>query len=155
MQFCSVGGSVAAVARVLYFTLPSISLHRSFSALNDIHARWIPSGEAFHILDLNHLKNKTLPSFFQHSRFQSLHPLFHRDHELHKLRRRFCPGVDGQKQCGNDFGFEGNRGIGSPVPSDEGFIYNAEMAIDDPEHGKLKRQHSYTWTGSPKRSQDH
>jgi len=41
------------------------------------------------------------------------------------------------------------------VPSDEGFIYDAEMAIDDPEHGKLKRQRSYTRTGSPKRSQDH
>eukprot|EP00957_Ditylum_brightwellii_P087355 6649044-Ditylum_brightwellii.AAC.1 len=39
--------------------------------------------------------------------------------------------------------------------SDEGFIYDTEIAIDDPEHGKLKRHCSYTQTGSSKRSQDH
>jgi len=82
---------------------------------------WLPGGDAFRISDLDRLQNETLPSFFRHSRFQSLvrqlnfynfrkvnrertfwvyrHPLFHRDrpNELHLLRRKTCPGVDGRK----------------------------------------------------------
>lgn len=83
--------------------------------------QWTPDGEAFRISDLTRLESETLPSFFRHSRFQSLvrqlnfynfrkinrertfwvyyHPLFHRDRpqELHKLRRRTCPGFDGRR----------------------------------------------------------
>ena len=81
----------------------------------------MPSGDAFRISDLHRLENETLPTFFRHKRFQSLvrqlnfynfrkvnrertfwvyrHALFHRDRpsELHLLRRRTCPGVDGRK----------------------------------------------------------
>lgn len=83
---------------------------------------WVPAGDAFRISDLQRLENETLPSFFRHSRFQSLvrqlnfynfrkvnrernfwiyrHKQFHRDRpeQLHLLRRRTCPGVDGRKQ---------------------------------------------------------
>eukprot|EP00804_Cyclotella_cryptica_P008833 CCRYP_013072-RA/>CCRYP_013072-RA protein AED:0.24 eAED:0.24 QI:395/0.33/0.25/1/0.33/0/4/0/413 len=83
---------------------------------------WVSNGEAFRISDLSRLESETLPSYFRHSRFQSLvrqlnfynfrkvnrertfwvyhHPLFHRDrpHDLKKLRRRTCPGFDGRKQ---------------------------------------------------------
>lgn len=82
--------------------------------------QWVPSGQAFRINDISRLEKETLPSYFRHSRFQSLvrqlnfynfrkvnrertfwvyyHPLFHRDQEenLHNLRRRTCPGVDGR-----------------------------------------------------------
>merc|ERR1719469_1044516 len=33
---------------------------------------WLPGGDAFRISDLDRLQNETLPSFFRHSRFQSL-----------------------------------------------------------------------------------
>jgi len=86
------------------------------------HIKWVPAGDAFRISDLQRLENETLPSFFRHSRFQSLvrqlnfynfrkvnrernfwiyrHKQFHRDRpqQLHLLRRRTCPGVDGRKQ---------------------------------------------------------
>lgn len=98
---------------------------------------WLPSGDAFRISDLQRLENETLPTFFRHKRFQSLvrqlnfynfrkvnrertfwvyrHRLFHRDRpeELHLLRRRTCPGVDGRKlrPDGNDSNIvEGNSG---------------------------------------------
>jgi len=82
---------------------------------------WLPQGDAFRISDLEKLEAETLPTYFRHSRFQSLvrqlnfynfrkvnrertfwvyrHPLFHRDkpQNLHLLRRRTCPGVDGRK----------------------------------------------------------
>jgi len=83
---------------------------------------WTPAGDAFKIgADLQRLEAETLPQYFRHSRFQSLvrqlnfynfrkvnrertfwiykHRLFHRDHpeDLHLLRRRTCPGVDGRK----------------------------------------------------------
>mmetsp|Transcript_13946 Transcript_13946/g.32461 ORF Transcript_13946/g.32461 Transcript_13946/m.32461 type:complete len:530 (-) Transcript_13946:314-1903(-) len=84
---------------------------------------WTPSGDAFIIgSDLNRLESETLPQYFRHNRFQSLvrqlnfysfrkinrernvwiykHNLFHRDRpeDLHQVRRRTCPGVDGRKQ---------------------------------------------------------
>ena len=87
-----------------------------------ITPQWTPSGDAFRIgADLNRLESETLPQYFRHSRFQSLvrqlnfynfrkvnrertfwiykHRLFHRDkpQDLHLLRRRTCPGVDGRK----------------------------------------------------------
>lgn len=85
--------------------------------------QWTPSGDAFIIgSDLHRLETETLPKYFRHNRFQSLvrqlnfysfrkinrernvwiykHNLFHRDRqeELHLVRRRTCPGVDGRKQ---------------------------------------------------------
>ncbi|KAL3764731.1 hypothetical protein ACHAWO_008726 [Cyclotella atomus] len=84
--------------------------------------KWTPDGSSFRITDLPRLESETLPSYFRHSRFQSLvrqlnfynfrkvnrerniwvyhHPQFHRDHpqDLGKLRRRTCPGFDGRKQ---------------------------------------------------------
>ena len=85
------------------------------------------------------LESETLPQFFRHSRFQSLvrqlnfynfrkvnrertfwiykHRLFHRDrpHDLHLLRRRTCPGVDGRKNR-----FSHSRRDGEAEDSDEG-----------------------------------
>lgn len=85
--------------------------------------QWTPSGDAFIIgSDLQRLESETLPTYFRHNRFQSLvrqlnfysfrkinrernvwiykHNLFHRDRkeDLHLVRRRTCPGVDGRKQ---------------------------------------------------------
>jgi hypothetical protein len=85
--------------------------------------QWTPSGDAFVIgSDLKRLEEETLPLYFRHNRFQSLvrqlnfysfrkvnrernvwiykHELFHRDHpdDLHLVRRRTCPGLDGRKQ---------------------------------------------------------
>lgn len=85
--------------------------------------QWTPEGDAFIIgSDLKRLESETLPQFFRHNRFQSLvrqlnfysfrkinrernvwiykHELFHRDRQedLHLVRRRTCPGVDGRKQ---------------------------------------------------------
>lgn len=85
--------------------------------------QWCPSGDAFIIgSDLKRLESETLPQFFRHNRFQSLvrqlnfysfrkinrernvwiykHSLFHRDRpqDLHLVRRRTCPGLDGRKQ---------------------------------------------------------
>jgi len=72
--------------------------------------------------DLKRLESETLPQYFRHNRFQSLvrqlnfysfrkinrernvwiykHELFHRDRpeDLHLVRRRTCPGLDGRKQ---------------------------------------------------------
>ena len=84
--------------------------------------KWTEKGDAFRIgSDLNRLESETLPQYFRHSRFQSLvrqlnfynfrkvnrertfwiykHNLFHRDRpeDLHLLRRRTCPGADGQR----------------------------------------------------------
>ena len=94
------------------FVLPFLSLD---------HGQWVPNGEAFRITDLRRLESETLPSYFRHSRFQSLvrqlnfynfrkinrertfwvyyHPLFHRDfpEKLTQLRRRTCPGFDGRR----------------------------------------------------------
>jgi len=71
---------------------------------------------------LQRLESETLPQYFRHNRFQSLvrqlnfysfrkinrernvwiykHALFHRDRpeDLHLVRRRTCPGLDGRKQ---------------------------------------------------------
>eukprot|EP00581_Thalassiosira_minuscula_P012300 CAMPEP_0183720116 /NCGR_PEP_ID=MMETSP0737-20130205/12820_1 /TAXON_ID=385413 /ORGANISM="Thalassiosira miniscula, Strain CCMP1093" /LENGTH=573 /DNA_ID=CAMNT_0025949931 /DNA_START=92 /DNA_END=1813 /DNA_ORIENTATION=+ len=95
---------------------------------------WVPSGEAFRISDLSRLESETLPQYFRHSRFQSLvrqlnfynfrkinrertfwvyyHPLFHRDRpeEMHKLRRRTCPGFDGRRN-------RPNQSVSPPPPS--------------------------------------
>jgi len=95
---------------------------------------WVPSGEAFRISNLARLEAETLPQYFRHSRFQSLvrqlnfynfrkinrertfwvyyHPLFHRDRpeEMHKLRRRTCPGFDGRRN-------RPNQDVSPPPPS--------------------------------------
>jgi len=87
--------------------------------------QWVPSGEAIRISNLARLESETLPQYFRHSRFQSFvrqlnfynfrkinggrtfwvyyHPLFHRDRpeEMHKLRRRTCPGFDGRRNRPN------------------------------------------------------
>ena len=97
-------------------------MYLTLSIFFSIELQWLPSGDAFRISDLHRLENETLPTFFRHRRFQSLvrqlnfynfrkvnrertfwvyrHQLFHRDkpEELHLLRRRTCPGVDGRKQ---------------------------------------------------------
>mmetsp|Transcript_15554 Transcript_15554/g.31584 ORF Transcript_15554/g.31584 Transcript_15554/m.31584 type:complete len:603 (-) Transcript_15554:232-2040(-) len=98
-----------------------LKLYQMVNGAPDNILSWTPDGEAFRISDLTRLESETLPSFFRHSRFQSLvrqlnfynfrkinrertfwvyfHPLFHRDRpqELHKLRRRTCPGFDGRR----------------------------------------------------------
>eukprot|EP00559_Dactyliosolen_fragilissimus_P005498 CAMPEP_0184872252 /NCGR_PEP_ID=MMETSP0580-20130426/41178_1 /TAXON_ID=1118495 /ORGANISM="Dactyliosolen fragilissimus" /LENGTH=480 /DNA_ID=CAMNT_0027375015 /DNA_START=402 /DNA_END=1841 /DNA_ORIENTATION=+ len=98
-----------------------LKLYQMVNGAPDDVISWLPSGDAFRISDLNRLENETLPTFFRHKRFQSLvrqlnfynfrkvnrertfwvyrHALFHRDRpgELHLLRRRTCPGVDGRK----------------------------------------------------------
>lgn len=88
-----------------------------------VQFQWTPCGDAFIIgSDLVRLESETLPQYFRHNRFQSLvrqlnfysfrkinrernvwiykHKLFHRDRpeDLHLVRRRTCPGVDGRKQ---------------------------------------------------------
>jgi len=98
-----------------------LKLYQMVNGAPDEVISWLPSGDAFRISDLSRLESETLPTFFRHKRFQSLvrqlnfynfrkvnrertfwvyrHPLFHRDRpsELHLLRRRTCPGVDGRK----------------------------------------------------------
>ena len=102
-----------------YCFLPVFSNTSTFRAFSC--SQWTQCGDAFRISDLNRLENETLPTYFRHRRFQSLvrqlnfynfrkvnrernfwvykHPLFHRDkpEDLHLLRRRTCPGVDGRK----------------------------------------------------------
>eukprot|EP00804_Cyclotella_cryptica_P026569 CCRYP_020449-RA/>CCRYP_020449-RA protein AED:0.12 eAED:0.12 QI:270/1/1/1/1/1/2/312/526 len=99
-----------------------LKLYQMVNGAPDDILSWVSNGEAFRISDLSRLESETLPSYFRHSRFQSLvrqlnfynfrkvnrertfwvyhHPLFHRDrpHDLKKLRRRTCPGFDGRKQ---------------------------------------------------------
>jgi len=99
-----------------------LKLYQMVNGASDEVISWLPSGDAFRISDLSRLESETLQTFFRHKRFQSLvrqlnfynfrkvnrertfwvyrHPLFHRDRpeELHLLRRRTCPGVDGRKQ---------------------------------------------------------
>lgn len=98
-----------------------LKLYQMVNGAPDDIVSWVPSGEAFRITDLSRLESDTLPSYFRHSRFQSLvrqlnfynfrkinrertfwvyyHPLFHRDHpdKLCELRRRTCPGFDGRR----------------------------------------------------------
>lgn len=98
-----------------------LKLYQMVTDAPDDIVSWVSSGEAFRISDLQRLEDETLPCFFRHGRFQSLvrqlnfynfrkvnrertfwiyrHPLFHRDRsfDLHLLRRRTCPGVDGRK----------------------------------------------------------
>ncbi|KAG7359693.1 HSF-type DNA-binding protein [Nitzschia inconspicua] len=106
--------------------VPSGFILKLFQMVNgapDEVISWTPSGDAFIIgSDLQRLESETLPKYFRHNRFQSLvrqlnfysfrkinrernvwiykHNLFHRDRqeELHLVRRRTCPGVDGRKQ---------------------------------------------------------
>lgn len=84
--------------------------------------QWTPDGDAFVIgSNIQRLESETLPHYFRHNRFQSLvrqlnfysfrkinrernvwiykHELFHRDRpdDLHLVRRRTCPGMDGRK----------------------------------------------------------
>lgn len=98
-----------------------LKLYQMVTGASDEIISWTDSGDAFRISDLTRLENETLPTYFRHRRFQSLvrqlnfynfrkvnrernfwvykHPLFHRDRpeELHLLRRRTCPGIDGRK----------------------------------------------------------
>jgi len=99
-----------------------LKLYQMVNGAPDEVISWTPSGDAFRIgADLQRLESETLPHYFRHSRFQSLvrqlnfynfrkvnrertfwiyrHRLFHRDkpQDLHLLRRRTCPGVDGRK----------------------------------------------------------
>lgn len=99
-----------------------LKLYQMVNGAPDDIITWTAAGDAFKIgADLQRLEAETLPQYFRHSRFQSLvrqlnfynfrkvnrertfwiykHRLFHRDHpeDLHLLRRRTCPGVDGRK----------------------------------------------------------
>eukprot|EP00554_Chaetoceros_debilis_P007017 CAMPEP_0194079028 /NCGR_PEP_ID=MMETSP0149-20130528/5279_1 /TAXON_ID=122233 /ORGANISM="Chaetoceros debilis, Strain MM31A-1" /LENGTH=509 /DNA_ID=CAMNT_0038760389 /DNA_START=61 /DNA_END=1587 /DNA_ORIENTATION=- len=98
-----------------------LKLYQMVNGAPDEVVAWTGQGDAFRISDLNRLENETLPTYFRHRRFQSLvrqlnfynfrkvnrernfwvykHPLFHRERpgDLHLLRRRTCPGVDGRK----------------------------------------------------------
>jgi len=109
---------------------------------------WVPSGEAFRISNLSRLESETLPQYFRHSRFQSLvrqlnfynfrkinrertfwvyyHPLFHRDRpeEMHKLRRRTCPGFDGRRN-------RPNQSLSPPPPSANITWSNEDETVQD------------------------
>ena len=98
------------------------------------------------------LESETLSKYFRHSRFQSLvrqlnfynfrkvnrertfwiykHRLFHRDRsqDLHLLRRRTCPGVDGRK---NRFSY--TRREGDPEEIDE----NSQRKNSDDDESSL------------------
>eukprot|EP00548_Thalassiothrix_antarctica_P009170 CAMPEP_0194160804 /NCGR_PEP_ID=MMETSP0152-20130528/78586_1 /TAXON_ID=1049557 /ORGANISM="Thalassiothrix antarctica, Strain L6-D1" /LENGTH=510 /DNA_ID=CAMNT_0038870521 /DNA_START=732 /DNA_END=2261 /DNA_ORIENTATION=+ len=99
-----------------------LKLYQMVNGAPDDIITWTPDGDAFKIgADLQRLEAETLPQYFRHSRFQSLvrqlnfynfrkvnrertfwvykHRLFHRERpeDLHLLRRRTCPGVDGRK----------------------------------------------------------
>jgi len=100
-------------------------LYQMVNGAPDDVISWLPEGDAFRINNLQTLESTTLPSFFRHSRFQSLvrqlnfynfrkvnrernfwvyrHPLFHRNRpeNLHLLKRRSGVGVDGRKPCEN------------------------------------------------------
>ncbi len=124
-----------------------------------INHKWLPSGEAFRISDLSRLESETLPQYFRHNRFQSLvrqlnfynfrkinrermfwvyhHPLFHRDRpeEMHKLRRRTCPGYDGRKNRSDD------QDLSSSPPPDPSADYtwsngDGMSEIQESEEGK-------------------
>lgn len=109
--------------------------------------QWTRDGDAFIIgSDLKRLESETLPQFFRHNRFQSLvrqlnfysfrkvnkerniwiykHELFHRDFpgELHKVRRRTCPGLDGRKQRFNRYSTRRLNGEKSDDSSDESSV---------------------------------
>ncbi|CAJ1954516.1 unnamed protein product [Cylindrotheca closterium] len=100
-----------------------LKLYQMVNGAPDEVISWTPLGDAFIIgSDLVRLESETLPQYFRHNRFQSLvrqlnfysfrkinrernvwiykHKLFHRDRpeDLHMVRRRTCPGVDGRKQ---------------------------------------------------------
>ncbi len=135
--------------------------------------QWAEGGGSFKISDLGRLESETLPTYFRHKRFQSLvrqlnfynfrkvnrernfwvykHPLFHRDkpHDLHLLRRRTCPGVDGRKVRPDQD--ESNVGSNlratnmvSPVPPDGSSDTGSDSGS---ENGKSKKRSS----GSGKR----
>lgn len=115
--------------------------------------QWTPSGDAFVIgSDLKRLESETLPQYFRHNRFQSLvrqlnfysfrkinrernvwiykHELFHRDHDedLHLVRRRTCPGMDGRKQRFSRFS---TRKPGQPEDDHKNGEDDASSAEDD------------------------
>lgn len=131
--------------------------------------QWLPSGDAFRISNLQRLENETLPTFFRHRRFQSLvrqlnfynfrkvnrertfwvyrHQLFHRDrpNELHLLRRRTCPGVDGRKQRSENDGSTSRSQ--SPKPASRRSYYSNDDQSDESvalSSGKKKRKARYT-----------
>ena len=116
-MFCASHLSAFACATKFAFSFPCAFAFPFFSW------QWTPAGDAFVIgSDLKRLETETLPQYFRHNRFQSLvrqlnfysfrkinrernvwiykHELFHRDHpgDLHMVRRRTCPGLDGRKQ---------------------------------------------------------
>jgi hypothetical protein len=95
---------------------------------------------------LKRLEAETLPQYFRHNRFQSLvrqlnfysfrkinrernvwiykHKLFHRDHpeDLHLVRRRTCPGLDGRKQRFSRFSARKLTDAGSGSEEDESSV---------------------------------
>eukprot|EP00978_Attheya_sp_CCMP212_P001318 scaffold2747_cov51-Attheya_sp.AAC.3 len=61
-----------------------LKLYQMVNGASDDIISWVPNGDAFKIgADLNRLESETLPQ--------------DRPHDLHLLRRRTCPGVDGRK----------------------------------------------------------
>mmetsp|Transcript_5625 Transcript_5625/g.8401 ORF Transcript_5625/g.8401 Transcript_5625/m.8401 type:complete len:547 (-) Transcript_5625:376-2016(-) len=142
-----------------------LKLYQMVNEAPDEIIAWLPSGDAFRISNLQRLENETLPTFFRHRRFQSLvrqlnfynfrkvnrertfwvyrHNLFHRDRpgELHLLRRRTCPGVDGRKQRSENDPSRSN----SPRPtSKRNYLSTDEQSENDsvvaPPSGKNKRK---------------
>lgn len=131
------GGAGKAPPTLTGFVL---KLYNMVNGASDDIVSWMPSGEAFCITDLSRLESETLPQFFRHSRFQSLvrqlnfynfrkinrertfwvyyHPLFHRDRpgEMHRLRRRTCPGFDGRRNQNRPGGIPTHRGPSPPPP---------------------------------------
>jgi hypothetical protein len=110
------------------------------------------------------LEAETLPQYFRHNRFQSLvrqlnfysfrkinrernvwiykHKLFHRDHpeDLHLVRRRTCPGLDGRKQRFSRFSARKLTDTGSGSEEDESSV--EEVALNEilsSSDGSLKR----------------
>lgn len=127
--------------------------------------QWTAAGDAFKIgADLNLLESETLPKYFRHSRFQSLvrqlnfynfrkvnrertfwiykHRLFHRDHpeDLHLLRRRTCPGVDGRKNRFSTF----SRKVSEDSEQQQESFGPQNGTSDDSslEHEEATEQHS-------------
>lgn len=111
-----------------------LKLYQMVNGAPDEVIAWTAGGDAFVIgSDLNRLESETLPQYFRHNRFQSLvrqlnfysfrkinrernvwiykHHLFHRDRpeDLHLVRRRTCPGLDGRKQRFSRFSRKSRR----------------------------------------------
>lgn len=137
----------------------------TFSPSISLLSQWTPSGDAFIIRsDLKRLESETLPQYFRHNRFQSLvrqlnfysfrkinrernvwiykHKLFHRDRpeDLHLVRRRTCPGLDGRKQRFSRFSARQLSGAGSASDDDESSVEAVVVnEISVSSEGSVKR----------------